>query len=93
MNAKQEISKVGIAIERARSIIDEAMPREHNPFLPDYEYARLAPLFALAHWGIENGLKALIQEVEGTLESSLRPQLEEIVPTTKGQSRQESKVP
>ena len=62
MNAKQEISKVGIAIERARSIIDEAMPRKQNPFLPDYEYARLAPLFALAHWGIENGLKAILSQ-------------------------------
>ena len=62
MNAKQEISKVGIAIERARSIVDQAMPRERNLFLPDFEYAKLAPLYALAHWGIENGLKAILSQ-------------------------------
>ena len=60
MNAKQEISKVGIAIERARSIVDQAMPRKQTLFLPDFDYASLAPLYTLAHWGIEIGLKAIL---------------------------------
>ena len=56
----EKVRNTGIAIERARSIIDQAMPRKQNPFLPDFNYAELAPLYALAHWGIEIGLKAIL---------------------------------
>lgn len=36
------------------------MPRQQNLFLPDVDNAELAPLYALAHWSIENGLKAIL---------------------------------
>ena len=53
-----------MAIEQARKIIDKAMPPGPD-LVPEYDYAMRAPLYNLAHSGIENGLKALIRQVEG----------------------------
>ena len=64
MNVIDEVSKTGMAIEQAVRIIDTATP-EGQDLSPEYDYAMRAPLYALAHWGIENGLKALIWQVEG----------------------------
>ena len=59
-----EVTKTGIAIELVRGIIDKASP-EGQDLSPEYDYAMRAPLYNLAHSGIENGLKALIRQVEG----------------------------
>ena len=59
-----EVTKTGMAIELVRGIIDKAMP-EGQDEAPEYDYGMRAPLYNLAHSGIENGLKALIRQVEG----------------------------
>ena len=54
-----EVQKTGIAIRETIRIIDNHTPQDPVR-LADYNYAKMAPLFALSHWGIEIGLKALI---------------------------------
>ena len=39
--------------------------RENGTYSSEYANAKWAPLYALAHWGIENGLKALILQAVG----------------------------
>ena len=63
MTIMNETTKTGIAIGKARSLIDIGTP-QGQALTPESDYAQWAPLYALAHWGIENGLKALIQQVE-----------------------------
>ena len=64
MTTIDEVQKTGMAIEQARKIIDKAMPQGQD-LLPEYDYAMRAPLYNLAHSGIENGIKALIRQVKG----------------------------
>jgi len=64
MNTIAEVSKTGMAIEQAVRIIDTAMPKGQN-LSHEYDYAMSAPLYNLAHSGIEIGLKALIRQLYG----------------------------
>ena len=57
------VSKTGMAIEMARRIIDVSLPQERD-LAREYEYAKWAPLYNLAHSGIENGIKALIWQID-----------------------------
>lgn len=56
---KSNVMEYGWAIENARGIILKAMPQGPDMHI-EYDYAQWAPLYALAHWGIEIGLKALL---------------------------------
>ncbi len=64
MTTTNVVSKTGMAIEMARRIIDVSLPQERD-LAREYEYAKWAPLYNLAHSGIENGIKALIWQIDG----------------------------
>ena len=52
---------IGVAIEEIIGVIDKGMPKDGD-FFSSYQHAKWTPLYLLAHWGIENGLKALLRE-------------------------------
>ena len=58
-----EAIKSSFSIGKAISLIDIGTPKG-QALTPESDYAQRAPLYALAHLGIENGLKALILQEE-----------------------------
>lgn len=63
MTSRNEVQKTGVAIQATVKMIDRVMPNVYD-HSPSHDYAQWAPLYNLAHSGIENGLKALILQVK-----------------------------